>query len=1134
MLNVPGSSQILGGAQKEIESEAQSLTPRAPNGGESVVRSGLYSLRRSLCQQASVSNDPKLLKRWAVVEDWYGSASPQVYMRLLSTCPNDNTREEDLLQICRRGLQVSLREEQLDYAQKFAEKEANLGDPSGLDLVRPHIQTSAKTIEILGGANALRFWIWGKGISNVNRFFVDYSRMLTSIAVDGNLSDSRDVGQAADEYFRQMTALAALGKRVNNHFEILLTLSSSDGEQRTENVLRALGLKLHRNKTVFTIEWTEKKSEAKRQNLQAALAIDEEDIQRALSSGKPYVLRIPIDLVPIYPAESLWKSAAPQYKGFTGGLAQFFAHDPRSAEVYVALNSMDRAAADALLESVSLSTLVQKYSRSLALYSSAFALKGNRAEVPGGLAADSVWHALAGESPTDGAAFFRALLIRDNGALISFFHALSGVDIAHQRFFTASTARANRFYALFRDSPETRDGREQRLRKSTLFDSFRDIPLNRSGAVDFPGSREVWTVKRGANKSKEPLAKISGKNTATPIDDAILTRLATTTQISDGEERAELANLIAVVRIAEQRHEPLSPEAALLLSQNYSKFGALFPYLADLGDLAAADYETTFALFTKLNRLNFVTANVRLGELHSCLAMLCLIKQSGLQTEETVRQLYRRIITRYTAAQDASAWSIASLAVIQDLARLDSTTKTSNYDGAIRALLVGGASITDQFGSKEFDGGYRMRSEKAYQRILELQRVPSLDALLIIRDSLRQLPTNAAGLDTIQKQISTFITVTPPYQWKIPPDTQKWIDRCQINGIEGVLSKLRDTMATPNRDRADVEKLSDRLLGKLEPWISLAMAGQIYARFLDPSDLIVACDHMLLRKHQFTGASWNTIWRGTCPRADFVTASWGEGSYFVGGFADFSLAAGQARAEGNHLGGSSGASVAAALLASARATDWRPLSDHVLQTFGANVRLAREWIVESATSEAMCELLNEQSGGVLSIVRRKALVLAITNRDWQSVWDTLSVSDLFFLGKLLATRGPEDLWTNPALLAMRRLALQPLSLDVLGQIAPDLSGSAAPRLRPYQSYEEYERYYMPLILAQRVAELKLYLAWLADSSAWQSSTFAARTIQTTEAVVKRMQMRDGWDWGAALDTYRNVTPDNVELLLDKP
>ncbi len=229
--------------------------------------------------------------------------------------------------------------------------------------------------------------------------------------------------------------------------------------------------------------------------------------------------------------------------------------------------------------------------------------------------------------------------------------------------------------------------------------------------------------------------------------------------------------------------------------------------------------------------------------------------------------------------------------------------------------------------------------------------------------------------------------------------------------------------------------------------------------------------------------------------------------------------------------GSGGDAFAAALLGSIRGTDWQLFSDPVLQAFAARIRIAKEWMVQSAVSAPMLAELREQSTGLLSLSRRKAMLSAVAKCDWTDVWQSVSLSDLYFLGDALIRDARPELWSTPALRAMKRAARELPQLDVLGQIAPELNGCTQPHLRRHQPYEEYEHYVLPSRVAQRVAELKISLAWLADSEAWPAQVVAAVAAPAADGVLKKMQLRDMRDWSAALQAYQSLNRAMIEDLL---
>jgi len=72
---------------------------------------------------------------------------------------------------------------------------------------------------------------------------------------------------------------------------------------------------------------------------------------------------------------------------------------------------------------------------------------------------------------------------------------------------------------------------------------------------------------------------------------------------------------------------------------------------------------------------------------------------------------------------------------------------------------------------------------------------------------------------------------------------------------------------------------------------------------------------------------------------------------------------------------------------------------------------------------------------------------------------------------------------------------------------------------------------MPDLMAQRISELKINLAWLADNAAWEPDALSRLAEPAANAFLATLKMRDNWDWNAALDAYRSLKAENLELLL---
>lgn len=1081
-----------------------------------------YAARRLLMENGAARNNARWLERRTQLEDWYGAGGAESYAASLDLLTASHAPQPQVVDLCRRGLAVAIRDEKLKQAQVFADKLAECGDNAGAALLKTRATDAVKETDLPGGVEAFQFLLFGGGRARPDKILTDAARALLAAAGAG--SDKKDwqaAGLKIHEYFQRVSTLAVLGTPKAGKIEIQLTLANKPGKQRTEKVFSILGLKLKQGKEGPTVLAASGEKQTKKQDTVSALAIDDQEIQDTLAAGKTYVLELSMDKVPAFPAEELWQQAFYAHEKYPGGLAEAFVTDVRIPRLYLALNTMDRTAAVALLQLYPLRGLAERYSLPLSLFSSALAIRGKRAEVPGGKGAENVWQALVGQSPAQPAEFFQTLLGKDDGRLIAFFYTLSQLDSLHQKFFTRSPERTKRFYALFRETPEMQHGGESRIGQSSFLDFMRNIPLNDDGSVDFPGSPEVWMVAKGRNVSGSSVGKMTRKmkKTAVPDDeDQILTRLATTGYKAQNRQTSELANFIAVTQVDEQRDTPLSVEAALLLAQGYGEYRGLFPYFAELGDLEAADYQSAFGFAQKLNGVDEALQNIRLGEFQSALAMLGLARESGLVPGQKIVAAYRAILARYLAAGDGASWAAASLSAIDDLCKLTGE-KEDMRDAAIRTLLIGANP-----------GAAR---EKSFEQVLALQKVPSLDALSKMRSALSKANNDPRAPDEIERQLSTLTALPTPKAWKVTGSQKKCLDLYETAKAESSLAKLRERLGK-KRYPADVERFANQMLGELEPWVELAMVGRVYARFLDSSDMLVSEDSMLLRKHQFLSLAPRTAAIERFPVPALFASSAGAGSYFTGGLAGFSMPAGEARAMGNHIGAGADMAISRAVLASVRATDWRPLTPAALLSFGATVRLAREWIVASASSAEMRDALETQTRGILSINRRNSLLDALDRHDWPGVWRSVSVSDLHFLGDSLLEQTPSNLWSSRPLAAMRAAAGHEHEADLLGPVAPDLSGCGQPRLRRYEPYEEYQRHFMPDRLGQRLAELKLYLAWMADAAAWPPEKLPAVCQPAADLYLHKLQMHDAWDWEAALEAFRSLTPEEIEALQPQP
>jgi hypothetical protein len=377
---------------------------------------------------------------------------------------------------------------------------------------------------------ALAFIAHSKPKTSPERFFVEYAKAVR-LHKQGNDKVANAYFEAIRQHFELVSSLETLGRRDGDQVRISLSLRDKKAQRQTEKVINLLGWKLHANKNEVTLDAGEKLAQAKRQETTSALAIDEAGLQEALQSRQDAGFDIRDDFAPVLFGAETWKKAFYAKDEPPGGFAGALARDSRLAKLYVGLSAMDKDAAAALLAGTELKTLADKYADLLDLYSAALALHQTHAAVPGGLPAEAIWEKMTGASPARPGPFFRALLEKDDGRVLSFYATLAQLDLAHQQFFTRNAARTSKFYELYRQSREVARGAGKEVLETSFFDVLREVPLDADGSVQFPGSPELWLVAKGqvnsVARSAKMLKKVS-KVAAPDEEDEILLRLART------------------------------------------------------------------------------------------------------------------------------------------------------------------------------------------------------------------------------------------------------------------------------------------------------------------------------------------------------------------------------------------------------------------------------------------------------------------------------------------------------------------------------------------------------------------------------------------------------------------------------
>lgn len=567
----------------------------------------------------------------------------------------------------------------------IAKLDKSIADGTPSPLVPPAPEALVGTMElpstgvpgeawVPGGRKALALLAGLKDASSYDHFFADYCGAL---AREMTVGTSQGIPQYLDvirAYMATVSELLPLGERNGDSTKITLSLSTDAQRKNTEHVLELLGWRLISKDGSFLVQPGDQPADGPRQRIPAAFGIDEISMQSALESGKSFQFEVPSENARVVGGND-WSSILKDLPAIAGGIAAAFTLDVRVAKTYAGLGAMSPDAASTIIRAVGLRNLVLLDSDVLSRYGESFAVNKTGVAVPGGPDAEPVWRKLVGANPRDPAAFFRALIQKNEGRLAAFYYAVWNADEAHQRYFTKTDARADRFYSWYRDSDEFRYGIARQF-AGWRTDLFNKLPLDAEGNIRFPGGRSAW-IKTNA-----------------PDDEALLAlkTLEALVPISTLDQR----------RASVAGGSKLDAASVALLAEHYSAWKSLFPYFEKLPSLGSGEFTSLAAFEAGVSKQALARQNILLGEWYSMVELIARGAAAGSLNEAASARAFRRACDGLLKDDSAAE----ALAVLREIAGDGSLTQ------AVASNLL---RLTPQ-------------KTAAFRRVLELQGVPGVDS----------------------------------------------------------------------------------------------------------------------------------------------------------------------------------------------------------------------------------------------------------------------------------------------------------------------------------------------------------------------------------------------------------------------
>jgi hypothetical protein len=1140
----------------------------------------LSELRGTLeAAYALAPENVEVLTRLANCRDLYGADAASIYEELAQRLEAQSAPRTQVTQALERALVTGLRDGDSALAARIDQRLRILGQLEPLPPLPALSPEPASTLRVPGGIRALAVVARMPELVPPHAFLGQFADHLVHVTQGENPAGKRLVAELK-EYFQVLDNLQAAARSHEDSCELPLDLEDKQSQQ----ILRWLGWRVRERDRKLVLEVGDQLSEARQQAFASALGIDQAAMKMQLEAGRPFQLVIKSDRVSVVPDEAFWLENVASQPAASGRLLEVFLDHPPTTRLYAAFGRLTEETQRYLLQAATSEVLLNRHTDLLYAHSSAMLVQNGEMVVPGGAPALPVWEKLAGASPRQPARFIAALLSKDRGKLLAYYHLIIRLPLPTQSFLTQAPSRFQTFYDAY-PFGELQSLKVHRFARSDIhFEQLlKEMPLDAQGRIDFPGGPNVWRgSKAAARKAGEgdlrgigPLATMSSaspitqppQRTISPAEeDEILLDLLKAEQKSKGKRGCGTEAFLTLVRFQRHRHQPIEAELASLLLERYPGYRELFPYLASLPDLGIPEITLFFQAAERLETLEGTRLNLGAGEFHSLLQWLILLSANNALQGEDLARLFAALCQGFAKAETEADFAahccemvLKIVSTLQKQSRQDTqrasgsdshdeirsraTTATEGLlttprieETLFQALAGSPRQVEFPFGNRLLRINYAAWRRQQMQEILELQSIPSLDSLLATYQSASALASGERSPGEALVQIRALLSDLQQ------PEQRSWQTFSQ---------KQRKALIAPNRwDLVEclikIEKLLDSpqaireaatgFIGLLNPHIQVALLGWVYASYFSPRDLVLAADPWFVRRHQFPFDEFSgkkSVWHATAMRS-YTT---GGGTYLAGGLAQIAAAAGEVGLVGVDGGETAGrdlasSAIAARQLASLRATPWAGLDEHVLRLLALKLLLGRELLVKAALHPEVQAELADPLLSLIGLRRRAELVHALSERDLATAFRLLGSLDLYFLADWHWQRNGATGWKHSPLgqaLEQETHGKGSGQVLLLGGYQPESDGCLRPHLFHQGPYEAYQGFFNKEWMAERLSPIVLDLAAAADRLNLPLGALALVSETAVHDTARRSLMANRDDWRAALQAIRSL---RLEPLLD--
>ena len=828
-------------------------------------------------------------------------------------------------------------------------------------------------------------------------------------------------------------------------------------------------------------------------------------LEESLRTNRPFSYDYHPAMVPVLISADYWMGGAKE-----GDFLETFIGDPAICRLYLGLSKLDTETAEALRKATTF-THLRAYAHVLDFFGSMFEIRDGKAVTPGGAKSAAAWGELVGVSTDKGAEFFDKLLGKDDGWLCSLYDAIARIH-GPLRDYLTDPVRMKRFYTAVRGRITSPGPARPVFRSNTdMMLLTTRLRLDPDGKPHIPGSLDVWKELF----TKNPQGKYDGK----------LTRLANTWKDSDdvlealfalcrkSVENEPLKIFMALTDVDRNRTAPISAETTARLAHDFRQYGSQYSLFSETRQLSESSITGFLDVAEGISKIRdpLLRSDVA-GSYQSLMGLWAILVRQGTLPDAKADSVFSGITAAFAKVAGERELFDASRTGVKLLAG-----DTANAEEKMVDLLAGAAQ------SQDTDTRDQLKQE--IHRILEAQRLPSLDTLFQLADHLQgTAKLSTANLNKLSARLSEIQIPRSPLSAneKNAMGFGYWTEK-HLDAERRVNIRL-----AVERAGADPVKLKE-ITGQLAPLMRDALLAFNYAYYAPPGAQILYTNPAFVRGHDFVGGEGQArTWAPT----EMYGTGWPSngGGRLVGSLSTLPYAL--AEAEQNFLVPTQTQALiwgdlVPQMILSAKIPRWWNVSPAQIHWVGLHLQYGRELLAESAlNADVRAEVI--AALGMHAIPERANLVRRLLEAgSVKEAMERVTPSELFNIAREVAPKGtPED---SCVLAELRELGK---NKDVtytaisraFGTPKPTLANSYEPELLNLRTFPTLMGY-SSRIMAESWESNTLYWVGLADEVSISPSQLNVRIPEWTQQLVEHIFASHLEDWPAVLKSLRLVGDD---------